>query len=104
MQGFKKTHGLKFARALRRMGVRTEHTKVYHPRTSFAYKRWRAQVMRKNGGMCAICRSRKATSAHHKAMFSKNPDLRFRVSNGIPVCAGCHKKTRSFGGLEEDKG
>ena len=106
MQGFKGPHGLKFSKTLRRMGVDVKETplaRIFHPRDSIRYKGWRAKVLKKNGGLCFICNSREATQAHHMAMFSQNPDLRYDVENGQPVCFKCHLKTHSYGGLKEDK-
>ncbi len=98
MQGFKRTHGLKFARTLRKMGVKTAHTSTFHLRDGFKYKNFRRKVLKNEpDGKCFICRSRKATQAHHLAAFSQNPDKRFDVDNGRGICKACHKLTHSYG-------
>ena len=97
IKGFKTTPGLRFSRMMRKFGFSGPMAEIYHPRDSKSYKVWRARVFKKYGSTCSICGSRQATAAHHLVTFSKNPDMRYRVENGRPVCAGCHRRTKSYG-------
>jgi 5-methylcytosine-specific restriction endonuclease McrA len=58
------------------------------------YKRWRFDVMIRDKFVCQKCGCciKKELTAHHIKQFSKFPELRFDVDNGLTVCKGCHKK------------
>lgn len=58
-------------------------------RKTWAYRMWRASVIRRDK-RCVICDSIKNRQAHHMEDASHNEDLRFKVSNGVTLCRGCH--------------
>lgn len=64
-------------------------------RESMEYSLWRREVYKKNNCICQICKIKCKVGnivAHHIKSFSKYPELRFDVKNGITLCISCHRK------------
>jgi hypothetical protein len=61
-------------------------------RKSAQYKEWRLAVYKRDGFKCTKCKSSKKIHAHHIKMFSKFPELRFDIDNGVTLCHTCHYK------------
>lgn len=59
-------------------------------RNSYRYRKWREAVLSRDGNRCTVCSSPNNLQAHHIKGFSKNPALRFVLSNGKTVCGKCH--------------
>jgi predicted restriction endonuclease len=59
-------------------------------RASRTYQVWRKAVLKRDMYRCQKCGSRLNLHVHHILPFSKYPELRFEVTNGITLCAGCH--------------
>jgi predicted restriction endonuclease len=58
---------------------------------SSAYKEWRKAVFERDDYTCHLCLKRGGTlHAHHVLGFSKHPELRLIVSNGLTLCKPCH--------------
>lgn len=69
-------------------------------RNSMQSRAWRRAVIARDNNTCQECGStEKGLHVHHIKPFSVFPNLRFEVSNGITLCARCHRKTDSFGGI-----
>lgn len=71
--------------------------------TSFEYRNWRINVFKRDSFTCQICRKVGVyLEAHHIKSWSKYPELRLDVNNGITLCKECHMfiddKRRRFGG------
>lgn len=64
------------------------------------YKKWRADVFRRDGWSCVVCLYRSCKrgdiEADHIKPFSLFPELRTDISNGRTLCVPCHKDTKSY--------
>ncbi len=64
-------------------------------RGSLSYAIWRDFIYSRDDYTCAICLKRGGRlAAHHIKKFSKYPELRLEVNNGITLCWECHTKIR----------
>lgn len=60
------------------------------------YIEWRKAVYERDKFQCRICGGNNNIEAHHIRMWSKYPERRFMVSNGITLCHNHHKMTLGF--------
>lgn len=61
-------------------------------RRSIEYREWRESVFARDNYTCQICGQHGGKlNAHHKKQWSKFPEYRFDVDNGITLCSICHK-------------
>jgi hypothetical protein len=78
-------------------GITKEHELIRH---SAIYRSWRLGVFRRDDFTCQNqgCGVRGSTlNAHHVKEFSKYPELRLDINNGITLCKSCHKKIGATG-------
>ena len=62
-------------------------------RNSSEYKKWRDEVLDRDGHRCVFCgKSSGKINAHHKLDIHTHPELRLDVDNGITLCNDCHAK------------
>lgn len=103
---FTEEYRLKMSKALKKVVAEGRHnfwkggvTELNEKaRTSVEYKLWREAVFKRDNYVCQECDSRgNKLNAHHIKSFSKYPDLRYEISNGITLCLECHKKTDNYG-------
>ena len=65
-------------------------------RNSNEYRLWREAVFKRDNWTCVNCKKVGGDlEAHHIKEFSKYPELRFNINNGITLCCECHKKTKN---------
>lgn len=80
-----------------RGGVTSENDKI---RKTIQYKEWRKGVFDRDNYTCQGCGRKEDVSgklnAHHIKQFSKFPNLRFELTNGITLCKPCHEKTDTY--------
>jgi hypothetical protein len=62
-------------------------------RNNYKYRQWRSEVIARDGFRCTECGGTEDLVAHHIKPFASYPLERFEVSNGITLCARCHRKT-----------
>jgi hypothetical protein len=54
------------------------------------YQTWRYAVMARDNRTCLKCGGSNRVTVHHKNNWSRFPDQRFDVANGVCLCKDCH--------------
>lgn len=78
-------------------------------RNAIQCRLWREAVFARDAWTCKECGKKSGQGktvyleAHHIKSFSKYPELRFAIDNGITLCKECHKKTDNYGGKGEKR-
>lgn len=70
-------------------GISKEYDRIRH---SLQYYIWQQEVWKKDNWTCRLCGNKRNIIAHHIQLFSKFPELRFSIDNGLTVCRSCHNK------------
>lgn len=70
-------------------------------RKSVPYQEWRKAVFERDNYTCQECGIRGVyLHADHIKRFAEYPELRLELSNGRTLCADCHRKTPTWGGIK----
>lgn len=89
--------GRRGAKHPRWKGGTTELAKII--KQSFDYRNWRTTVFRRDSYICQKCGKKGGElHAHHIKTFALFPELRCEVSNGVTLCADCHRETETYAG------
>jgi HNH endonuclease len=65
---------------------------VKRDRNMPAYIEWRKSVFERDSYTCRECGAKGNINAHHIKAWSKHPEQRFDIDNGITLCGDCHAK------------
>lgn len=77
-----------------------EHTRIRHDPS---YDAWRAAIYERDDYTCSICGKRGVDLAvHHVHNFATHEDERFDVTNGVTMCAPCHKRFHLIFGQKDN--
>lgn len=72
-------------------------SKLEKQRLSSKVKKWKRQVIKRDGRICSMCKSTDNIEVDHIKPWSTYPELRFDLSNGRVLCNNCHRQTDSYG-------
>jgi hypothetical protein len=62
-------------------------------RDTAEYREWRLSVYERDQFTCQVCEvSGVPLNAHHIKAYSRFPELRTEVNNGVTLCESCHKR------------
>lgn len=71
------------------------HTAQREGRISSDYRRWKSEVIARDGAACRICRKTAQDGvkliAHHVLEVNSNPEARLLPANGMTLCTLCHE-------------
>ncbi len=73
-------------------------------RQSYNYQQWRRQVLERDENKCVKCgKQHEKMHCDHIVPWKENESLRFEISNGQTLCAGCHiRKGKEFKEIVKD--
>lgn len=74
------------------------------PRDVTKVNQWRRRVFERDKYTCKRCGydKGKILRAHHLAMWSQFPELRYELSNGLTLCDECHKWVHSKNNINRE--
>jgi hypothetical protein len=67
--------------------------RCYHLKDN-RYKKWRNAVFKRDNWTCQTCGARGYVEPHHINGWTKFPEQRYIVNNGVALCKVCHILTR----------
>jgi predicted restriction endonuclease len=74
-------------------------SKDVHSISEPKYRKWRSDVFTRDNWTCRTCGEKGIyLEAHHIKSWSKFPELRYILDNGLTLCKECHKLTNNYKG------
>lgn len=67
-------------------------------RLSYEYRKFRSEIIERDGGKCQLCGATENLEVHHIKSFAEFPELRLEPSNAVTWCKRCHRR---YHGLEK---
>lgn len=64
--------------------------KMMGPRFSRLYREWRKIVIKRDNGICRLCKTDQKIEAHHIVAVSECPSIIYLPMNGVALCRKCH--------------
>lgn len=80
-------------------GTSDRTLKRYYHTIGTEYKEWRSSVFQRDNWICQTCGIKSSEGnkvyleAHHIKGWTKYPELRYLLDNGVTLCRECHKLT-----------
>lgn len=69
-------------------------------RDNAEYTQWRLKVYEKDNYICQCCgESKVKLNAHHLKSFTRFPEVRYDINNGVTLCEKCHKEFHKIYGI-----
>lgn len=75
-----------------------DRTKREQLRLMPEYAVWQSETKKRDNFECQKCCKRGKLHSHHIQPYSKFPELRYELSNGITLCKECHREFHSIYG------
>jgi len=76
-------------------GIPQRTTKRYYHLKDKKYKNWRSKVFERDNWTCQTCGKRSCyLEPHHIKGWTKYPEFRYDIENGVTLCKECHILTR----------
>jgi 5-methylcytosine-specific restriction endonuclease McrA len=74
------------------LSMRKEESVSKRKRVDIEYNEWRMEVFQRDGFTCVRCGASPSGElrAHHILSYTRYPNARYKVSNGVTLCKDCH--------------
>ncbi|WP_182104083.1 HNH endonuclease [Niallia taxi] len=81
-------------------GTYDEESKKF--RTTYEFKKWRSDVLKRDNYTCQICKTIGYLNVHHKDGYNWCIERRTDVANGVTLCKNCHLEFHIIYGIGDN--